>query len=139
MLRGLSTVMLQADDLQAARAWYTELVGVEPYMDRGPYIEYRFGDYQHELGILDRAALPELGGEVGTADGPAGVVVYWHVDDVPQALERMVELGARPHHPVRDFGTGFVIASVIDPFGNVIGLMRSPHYLEVLASRDATA
>jgi len=29
---------------------------------------------------------------------------------------------------------GFVTASVVDPFGNVLGLMRSPHYLEVLAA-----
>jgi hypothetical protein len=32
---------------------------------------------------------------------------------------------------VRDFG-GFVVASVVDPFGNIVGLMHSPHYLEVL-------
>jgi hypothetical protein len=29
-------------------------------------------------------------------------------------------------------GEGFVTASVVDPFGNVIGIMANPHYLEVL-------
>ena len=30
---------------------------------------------------------------------------------------------------------GFVTASVIDPFGNVLGVMHNPHYLEMLAAR----
>ncbi len=34
-----------------------------------------------------------------------------------------------------DFGGGFVGASVVDPFGNVLGVMYNPHYLEILAGR----
>lgn len=30
-------------------------------------------------------------------------------------------------------------ASVVDPFGNVLGVMHDPHYLEVLAARGRTA
>jgi hypothetical protein len=26
---------------------------------------------------------------------------------------------------------GFVTGSVLDPFGNILGLMHSPHYVEV--------
>jgi hypothetical protein len=33
----------------------------------------------------------------------------------------------------RDFGEGFIGASAIDPFGNILCVMRNPHYLEVLA------
>jgi hypothetical protein len=46
------------DDLPAATRRYTELLGVEPYFTseaagRGPgYVEFRIGDYQHELGIM---------------------------------------------------------------------------------------
>ena len=29
---------------------------------------------------------------------------------------------------------GWVTASVVDPFGNILGLMHSPHYLEMLDS-----
>jgi catechol 2,3-dioxygenase-like lactoylglutathione lyase family enzyme len=74
-LRGLTTVTYFADDLPAAARWYAELLGVEPYFVRpeeGPpaYIEFRIGDYQHELGLLDRRYAPH-----GTATGPAGAVV----------------------------------------------------------------
>ena len=63
MLRGLSTVSFFADDVEAAQAWYAELLGIEPYFvrpDQGPpaYVEFRIGDYQHELGIIDRRFAP---------------------------------------------------------------------------------
>ena len=31
MLRGLTTVSFFASDVAAAKAWYTELLGIEPY------------------------------------------------------------------------------------------------------------
>ena len=33
MLRGLTTISYFADDLDAAKAWYTELLGIEPYFE----------------------------------------------------------------------------------------------------------
>jgi hypothetical protein len=44
-------------------------------------------------------------------------------------------MGAEPHQPVTERGEGFVTASVVDPFGNVLGIMRNPHYLEMLGRR----
>jgi len=59
MLRGLTTVGYFADDVSAARDWYADLLGIEAYFARpedGPpaYVEFRVGDHQHELGIIDR-------------------------------------------------------------------------------------
>lgn len=134
MLRGVATVSFWADDLPAAARWYTELLGIEPYFQRpeeGPpgYIEYRIGDYQHELGLIDRRYAPAM----RMAD-PAGAVVYWHVDDVATALERLLAKGAVPHEPLTDRGAGFITASVVDPFGNILGIMENPHYLAMLRS-----
>jgi predicted enzyme related to lactoylglutathione lyase len=56
------------------------------------------------------------------------------VDDVHAALEWLVELGASEHEPVTERGPGFVTASVVDPFGNVLGVMYNQHYLDVLAA-----
>jgi hypothetical protein len=52
-LRGLSTVSFFAADHAAARKWYSEFLDVEPYFERPGYVEFRLGDYQHELGIID--------------------------------------------------------------------------------------
>jgi predicted enzyme related to lactoylglutathione lyase len=138
MLRGISTLNLWAADLPGATRWYTELLGVEPYFSseaagRGPgYVEFRIGDYQHELGIIDRRFAPP-----GLAAEPGGALVYWHVDDVAAALDRLVALGAEQLQPVTERGPGFVTASVVDPFGNVLGVMYNRHYLDVLGEGAA--
>jgi predicted enzyme related to lactoylglutathione lyase len=129
MLRGLTTISFYAADLEAAKRWYTELLGVEPYFNRPGYIEFRIGDYQHELGVIDSRYAP-----TGAATGPAGALVYWHVDDVPATLEKLLSMGATEHDAARDRGAGFITASVVDPFGNILGIMYNPHYLEVLDS-----
>ena len=134
MLRGLTTVRFHTADLTAAKQWYTDLLGIEPYFDRLEYVEFRLGDYQHELGLLDSRYVQELGQPGSAATGPAGAVIYWHVDDVPATLNRLLAMGAKPYEAPRDFGGGFIGASVIDPFGNILGIMNNPHYLEILTT-----
>nr|BFE79540.1 VOC family protein [Planobispora longispora] len=132
MLRGPATVNFWADDLEAAKKWYAELLGVEPYFERpgdgqpAAYYEFRIGDYQAELGLIDRRYAPQ------GRRPPRGVVLHWHVDDVRAALERLLAMGATPYMPLTEHGPGFVTASVIDPFGNVLGVMYNQHYLEIL-------
>jgi predicted enzyme related to lactoylglutathione lyase len=132
MLRGLTTVRFHAADLEAAKRWYTELLGIAPYFERPGYAEFRIGDYQHELGLLDSKYVTELGAHPDTA---GGTVAYWHVDDVRATLDRVLALGAVAHEPLREFGEGFVGASVVDPFGNILGIMENRHYLEILHQR----
>jgi len=129
-LRGLSTVSFFAADHAAARKWYTDFLGIEPYFERPGYCEFRLGDYQHELGVIDSHYVPGT----DSAAGRAGVVVYWHVDDVHAVLERAVAMGATQLEAPQDRGHGFVTASVVDPFGNILGMMYNPHYVEMLAS-----
>jgi len=134
MLRGLSTVSFFADDVAAARAWYAELLGTEPYFARPvqgtpAYVEFRIGDYQHELGIIDRRFAPP-----GRPDTAAGAVTYWHVDDVQGSYDRLISMGATAYEEPVERGPGFVTASVVDPFGNILGVMYNKHYLEVLGS-----
>lgn len=134
-LRGVATISFWAADMEAAKEWYTELSGIEPYFERLggdgklAYIEWRFGDYQHELGIIHSSYAPK-----GVTAGPGGAVVFWHVDDVAAALERVKAMGAKEYEPITNRGAGFITASVVDPFGNILGLMYNSHYLEILAA-----
>ncbi len=138
MLRGMATISYWADDLKAARRWYAELLGVDPYFERPDvenpaYIEFRIGDSQDELGIIDRKYAPP-----GATAAPGGAVLYWHVDDIEAALARLKTMGATEYEPLTPREAGFVTASVVDPFGNILGIMVNPHYLEVLtAAGDA--
>ncbi|MTE13647.1 VOC family protein [Nocardia aurantiaca] len=134
MLRGMATVNYFADDLEAAKDWYSELLGVTPYFTvPGGYHEFRIGDYQAELGIINRKFAPSH------PDRPGGQIVNWHVDDVAATFERLLDMGATVYEPIieRGAGTGFVTASVVDPFGNVLAIMTNPHYLAVLAESRA--
>lgn len=134
MLLGLTTVSFWADDLVAARRWCAELLGVQPYFERPnsehpAYIEFRLGDYQHGLGIIDRRYAP-----CTAAADPGGAVVYWHVDEVATALEKVKAMGATEYEPLINREAGFITASMVDPFGNVLGLMYNPHYLKIFDS-----
>ncbi|GAB3219645.1 VOC family protein [Glycomyces halotolerans] len=135
MLRGFATVSYYAEDLEAAKAWYTEFLGVEPYFEApGGYAEFRVGDYRHELGLI--------GGDYAPHDlkaSPGGEIIYWHVADLEATFERLLSMGAEEYQPVIHRGEGFATASVVDPFGNVVGVMYNPHYLEVLEAGGKAA
>jgi catechol 2,3-dioxygenase-like lactoylglutathione lyase family enzyme len=115
MLRGLTTVTFFADDLTAAQRWYTEVLGIEPYLSRSvdgtpAYIEFRIGDYQHELGFIDSRFAPH-----GRSGKAGGAVTYCAVDDVQAGFERLLSLGATVHEKPVGRGPGYVTASVVDP------------------------
>jgi predicted enzyme related to lactoylglutathione lyase len=135
-LRGLTTISYWADDVKAAKKWYTTLLGAEPYFERPDlqnpvYIEFRLGDYAHELGIIDRKYAPPMPLQ------PGGAIAYWHVDDIQSTLDILLTHGATAYGPVTEHGAGFVTASVIDPFGNILGIMYNKHYLEILGNKPS--
>ncbi len=129
-LRGFATLNIWADDVAAAAAWYADFLGTAPYFERpGPegrpaYIEFRLGDHHDELGIIDRRYAPH-----GSTDRPGGAIMHWHVDDLDATVARLVELGATPYEPITVRGEGFATGSVVDPFGNVLGVMTNPNWL----------
>jgi predicted enzyme related to lactoylglutathione lyase len=134
-LRGMATVNFWADDVIAARDWYAELFGTEAYFqmpsrDAPAYVEFRIGDDEDEFGIIDRRYAPRA-----MQPGPGGAILLWHVDDIEVAFARLLAMGAKEYDPVTKRGdSGFVTASVVDPFGNVLGIMYNPHF-ETLAAR----
>lgn len=132
ILRGLATINFYADDLAAAQKWYSQLLGMEAYYafpskEDPAYIEFRIGDYQHELGFINSKYAPK------GALNNGGAVALWHVDDIEAVYARLIELGAKPYQPITKYGEeGFITASVTDPFGNILGIMYNPHYLRMI-------
>jgi hypothetical protein len=63
--------------------------------------------------------------------------MYWHVDDIagPSRSSCRWREGVSTITPRGD--KGFVTAAVVDPFGNVLGIMHNPHYLEMLRTSAA--
>ena len=128
MLKGFATSASYAADLEAAEAWYSEVLGIEAYYHVPGYVEFRVGPYQAELGIIDARYAPEGGHVAG------GGFIQWAVDDVRASLDRLLALGATLYQPVIERGEGFTTAAVVDPFGNILGIMENPHFEEILAA-----
>ena len=115
MFQGLRTVIYHVSDLDRAKAWYSSALGIEPYFDQPFYVGFNIGDF--ELG-LD----PDM---TGITSGIGGVVGYWIVSDCEAAFTRLIELGASSHSPVQDVGGGIRVATVADPFENLIGIIQT--------------
>ncbi|HEU4763711.1 MAG TPA: VOC family protein [Gemmatimonadales bacterium] len=118
MIQGLRTAIYHVPDLAKAKAWYQAAFGVAPYFDEPFYVGFSIGGF--ELG-LD----PE---PVAGAKGPGGVVAYWGAPNADEALAHFLKVGATLRSPVRDVGEGIRVATVADPFGNLIGLIENPHF-----------
>jgi predicted enzyme related to lactoylglutathione lyase len=135
VLKGLATVNFYATDLEAAKKWYSEFLGIEAYFNVPGYTEFRIGDYQQELGIIDAKYAPQ-----GYSARPYGAIAHWHVDNLKETLDRLISLGATEYQPITDHSQGkgtFVTASVSDPFGNILGIMTNVHYLEILKQKNS--
>ena len=82
MFLGLRTVIYPAPDLAASKAWYTALLGFEPYFDEPFYVGFEVGGY--ELGLHP------------AADTAVGAVSYWGVSNADDALATLLAAGAAP-------------------------------------------
>ena len=117
MFQGLRTVIYNPGDLEKGKAWYSQVLEKAPYFDEPFYVGFNVGGY--ELGL-------NLGAPKPSQD--SGVIAYWGVADIEQAYQRLLQLGAKEHSPVEEVGGEIKVASVLDPFGNLIGLIQNPHF-----------
>jgi predicted enzyme related to lactoylglutathione lyase len=115
---GLRTVSYYAPNLDLAKAWYERVLGIPPYFDEPFYVGFSVGGY--ELGLDPDAST--------TPGGPGGSVVYWGVSDAQAALDRLLSLGATERTGVLDVGGKIKVATVLDPFGNIFGIIENPHF-----------
>ena len=117
-LLGLRTAAYPVRDLAKAKAWYGRVFDAEPYFDEPFYVGFAIGGF--ELGLIPA--------EPGAQPGDSGVLVYWGVADAAAAHARLLGLGAREHGAVKDVGGGILVASVLDPDGNRLGIIQNPHF-----------
>jgi predicted enzyme related to lactoylglutathione lyase len=120
MFLGLRTVIYHAPDLAKAKAWYAGAFGVAPYFDEPFYVGFQVSGF--ELGLDPDVRAVTVGNNA---------VAYWGVDDIEATYRRLLGLGAAARQPVKDVGGDIKVATLADPFGNVIGLIHNPHFRAV--------
>ncbi|GAB4017602.1 VOC family protein [Spirosoma migulaei] len=112
---GLRTVIYAAPNLSETKEWYTKAFGIAPYFDQPFYVGFNIGGY--ELGLDPNAQLVE-----------GSTLTYWGVSNIEASMQHLLDLGATSHTEIQDVGDEIKVASIHDPFGNVVGLIENPHF-----------
>ncbi|MGZ5200619.1 MAG: VOC family protein [Telluria sp.] len=115
MIQGLRTVSYPVTDLSAAKGWYSQVLGKDPYFDQPFYVGFEVHGF--ELGLVPDGQ-----------PGIAGATAYWGTADAKAEVARLVQLGATVESDVTDVGDSILVATVRDPFGNLFGIIQNPHF-----------
>ncbi len=117
MFNGLRTVIYNVDDIEIGKDWYSSVLGFKPYFDQPFYAGFNVGGY--ELGLDPNADDKSKG---------KNVTAYWGVENIQQSFEHLLNLGAKKNSDIQDVGEGIKVATVLDPFGNIFGIIENPHF-----------
>ncbi len=115
---GLRTCAYLVTDLDKAKEWYAGAFGTEPYFDEPFYVGFNIGGY--ELGLMPREDQP--------SEMPSSVLTYWGVEDIQAVYDHLLRLGAKIHEEPHNVGGEIMVASVLDPWGNVLGIIYNPEF-----------
>lgn len=110
---GLRTTIYKVPNLIEAKDWYSKAFQTKPYFDEPYYVGFNIGGY--ELGLL-----PE---EVVKGEN---VLSYWGVEDIQATFDHLISVGALVHEAPHSVGEPLLVATVKDPWDNIIGLIYNP-------------
>jgi predicted enzyme related to lactoylglutathione lyase len=109
---GIQTVLHPVSDLERAKPVYTALLGQEPTADSAYYVGYEVAGQQ--IGLVPG----------GGPQGMTSPVAHWHVTDIEARIAAVTAAGGTVKDSPRDVGGGRLVATVVDPDGNVLGLLQ---------------
>ena len=114
---GLRTTIYKVPDLTKAKEWYSKVFNTQPYFDEPFYIGFDIGGY-------------ELGLTPGEVEGKKteNVFSYWGVEDIESAYQELIKNGASEFKSIMDVGDGIKVASLKDPWDNLVGIIYNPHF-----------
>lgn len=116
MFKNLQTVIYPAHDLEKAKVWYSQVLGLQPDVSKASHTGFCVGGY--ELVLQNHEGSEGL-------DGP---IPCWGVDNLADALEHLSKYGATVISPTRDISDDIKVAILKDPFGNTVGMIENPHF-----------
>ncbi|MCJ7663833.1 MAG: SAM-dependent methyltransferase [Desulfobacterales bacterium] len=111
MFQGLRSIVYKVPDIEKAKNWYSKVFDTKPILDTSFAMFFSIGD--SSLGLI-----PDTNTTIKSDDS---VTAYWEVDDIDSEYTRLLKLGATPHTEI-SFVFNIKRATVIDPFGNILGI-----------------
>lgn len=117
-MKGLRTTIYQVNDINAAKEWYASAFKTDPYFDEPFYVGFNIGGY--ELGLQPDDTAPDSKTKT--------VISYWGVDDIQKTYDYLLSIGAKANENPTNVGGEIVIATVLDPWGNILGIIYNPEF-----------
>lgn len=114
---GLRTTIYKVNDLEKAKVWYAKAFGIKPYFDEPFYVGFNIKGY--ELGLLPEEHETSIG---------ENVLSYWGVEDIQKTYKHLLNVGATNHEKPTNVGGELMVASVYDPWKNIIGIIYNPEF-----------
>lgn len=113
---GLRTCIYKVPQLEEAKHWYTLAFQSSPYFDEPFYVGFDIGGF--ELGLLPA--------DEETITTGQNIQVYWGVEDIEKEYARLIDLGGRIHELPHNVGGELMVATLYDPWDNLIGMIYNP-------------
>ena len=110
MNQGIKTVIYPVKDITGATTLFRKFLGVDPYADQPYYVGFKVGG--QDIGLVPNSL-------------EGGMTAFYHVDDIKDSLQILVDAGAEVVQDIKNVGGGRLIASVKDKDGNLIGLVQN--------------
>ncbi len=114
---GLRTTIYLVPDLAEAKEWYSNAFESKPYFDEPFYVGYEIAGY--ELGLVP--------GKLRSKK-TENVFSYWGVKDIEEAFDDLQSKGATVFEKIAEVGGGIKVASLKDPWENIIGIIYNPNF-----------
>jgi len=115
----LDTVIIFTTRMEEMAAFYQEGLDIGPYEISPNHLGCRVGPIYFGFDQVEDAK-----------QGDSNVTLWFEVDDIQGAFDRLLAMGARERYPPSRKPWGATLAAVYDPDGNMIGLSQRS------ASRD---
>lgn len=110
-MKDVSLIVYPAADMTAAKRFFRELTGTDPYAEHPGYVGYKNGDV--EIGLVP-------------GDQQPSAIAYWTVDDIAASVKTLVAAGGTVLQDVTDVAYGLLVATVKAPGGATVGLRQFP-------------
>ena len=110
-MKDISLIVYPAADLAAAKRFFGELIGADPYADAPQYVGYKSGDV-------------EIGLDPSGATFGSGAIPFWTVSDIAASVKALDQAGGTVVQEITDVGYGMLVARVKDPNGSLVGLRQ---------------
>lgn len=110
MNKGITTIIYPVQDVMESKKVFEKFLGVAPYSDQPYYVGFKIND--QDVGFVPKTT-------------EAGATAYYHVDDIKNSLQILLDGGAEIVQEIKNVGGNQLIASVKDKDSNLIGLIEN--------------